>query len=176
MVGHAILELLHKRYSTTVPNLCLYSSSRTRRFHDPRWSFIRSDLTSSDSLRAVLEETGAGTVFLAAASHFESTREVAFEVNVRGTEAVIEACLSLSARRAESPVRRLILTSSTSIVFNGRDVVDVTEDEIPYFDKESDYKSYYAASKAEAEKLVLAANGRNGTLFTCAIRPSAMVG
>jgi len=172
MVGHAILELLHQRYAATTPTLRLFSSSRTRRFHDPRWEFIRSDLTSADSLRSVLDATGASTVFLSAASHFESTREMAFEVNVKGTEAVIEACLATRS----ITVRRLILTSSTSIVFRGEDVENVREDDIPYFDHECDYKSAYAASKAEAEKLVLAANGRNGTLYTCAIRPSGIIG
>ena len=37
------------------------------------------------------------------------------------------------------------------------------------------FPSYYSASKAEGEKLIMQANGKNG-LYTTAIRPSGMIG
>uniref|UniRef100_A0A0D3DK14 3-beta hydroxysteroid dehydrogenase/isomerase domain-containing protein n=1 Tax=Brassica oleracea var. oleracea TaxID=109376 RepID=A0A0D3DK14_BRAOL len=66
-------------------------------------------------------------------------------VNVQGTTNVIDACVEVG-------VKRLIYTSSPSLVFDG---VNTT--------------------KAEGEALILNANGRNG-LLTCSIRPSSIFG
>lgn len=162
-VGRAILKDLRGRYGDSVK---LYSSSRTQRFFNESWEFIPSDLTSAASLRSVLENTGAKTVFLAAASHFESSRADAFAVNVEGAKATVEACI-------QAGVRRLILTSSTAVIFKGEDLLDVTE-EHPY-PEEHEYRSYYALSKALGEKIVIHANGKDG-LYTTAIRPSGIIG
>ena len=89
-----------------------------------------------------------------------------FRVNVEGTRRVIEAA------RAEW-VQKLVFTSSASVVFDGRDQAGVDEStpypEIPFDD--------YNASKAEAERLVLAANeeGDSG-LKTCSLRVAGLFG
>jgi len=66
-----------------------------------------------------------------------------FDINVTGTKNVLTACSR--AQRA-----RLIHTSSPSVVFNGRDMTGVDET-VPY---PAHYSSSYAATKAQAEKLV----------------------
>lgn len=154
---------LHKRYGDSVK---LYSSSRTQRFWSEHWTFIKSDLTSSKSIESLLSSTGAKTVFLAAASHFDSGREAAWSVNVHGTQAAVDACLAAG-------VRRLIYTSSTSAIFTGADVINV--DETAPTVSEHDAGSFYGASKAAGERIVLEANGKQG-LYTCAIRPASFLG
>jgi len=84
-------------------------------------------------------------------------------VNVGGTANVIQAC------RANG-VRRLVFTSSPNAVFNGRDLRNVNEN-IPYPKK---HLNHYASTKAQAEQLVLAANGPE--LATAVLRPHIIWG
>lgn len=162
-VGHALLNDLYKRYGNTA---LLFSSSRTHRFPSDHWTWIRSDLTSVESLRAVLRQTGAKSVFLTAASHFQSSKKDAHNVNVNGTIAVVEAC-------RQAGVRRLVFTSSCSVIYSGADVIDADET-TPYI-PEKDHTSFYSASKAVGEQIILSANGKEG-LYTSAIRPSGLMG
>lgn len=83
--------------------------------------------------------------------------------NVEATRQVIEAC-----RR--HGVRRLIFTSSPSVVFTGRSQQNVDES-APYPER---YLSHYPRTKAIAERLVLAAN--DATLATVSLRPHLIWG
>jgi 2-alkyl-3-oxoalkanoate reductase len=86
-----------------------------------------------------------------------------FSVNVQGTENIIKACQNNS-------VRKLIFTSSPSVVFGNTSLEDVDES-TPYPEK---YLCDYPRTKALAEKMVLQANGAN--LLTIAIRPHLIWG
>lgn len=84
-------------------------------------------------------------------------------VNVEGTKNIIEAC-------KQTGVRRLVYVSTASVVFDGNHMIDV--DETKSYPKT--FIDFYSKTKADAEKLVLAANRES--LQTCAIRPSAIFG
>lgn len=86
-----------------------------------------------------------------------------WSVNVEGTKNVIEACKQCN-------VPKLVFVSSASVIFDGNHMINVDET-VPYPQK---FQDYYSKTKAEAEKLVLAAN--RGPLATCAIRPSSIFG
>jgi 3beta-hydroxy-delta5-steroid dehydrogenase/steroid delta-isomerase len=90
-------------------------------------------------------------------------RKRSWDINVGGTQNVVCAAL-------EAGVGRLIYTSSSTVVFDGHAANVVTED-APYPDKPVDL---YTATKAKAEKAVLAANGSE--LLTCALRPTGIFG
>ena len=81
-----------------------------------------------------------------------------YRANVTGTENVIAACLNHG-------IGRLVYTGSPSAVFDGRDV-EGGDESLPYPDH---YEAHYPATKAMAEKLVLAAN--SSTLATVSLRP-----
>lgn len=85
-------------------------------------------------------------------------------MNVDGTKAIVAAAIATG-------VRKLVYTSSAGVVFNGGDVINVDErltpPEVPL--------DAYNDSKAKAEAVVLAANGKNG-LLTVAIRPAGIFG
>lgn len=68
-------------------------------------------------------------------------------------------------------VKKLVFTSSSSVVFEGNDLSDVDE-RLPYSEKPVDA---YTDSKAKAEIAVLEANGKGG-LLTVALRPAAIFG
>jgi nucleoside-diphosphate-sugar epimerase len=83
--------------------------------------------------------------------------------NVTGTENVIAAC------RAHG-VRYLVHTSSPSVVHAGGDI-DGGDESLPYPDH---FPAPYPATKAESEKLALAADGER--LKVCALRPHLIWG
>lgn len=86
-----------------------------------------------------------------------------YRANVLGTDNVIQAC------RAHG-IRRLIYTSSPSVVFDGSDMEGVDES-VPY---PRHYHAFYPQTKAAAEQLVLQAN--SATLATVALRPHLIWG
>ena len=86
-----------------------------------------------------------------------------YRVNVEGTRNVISACRA-------SGVRRLVYTSSPSVVFNGLDMENVDES-APY---PAHFEAAYPATKAEGERLALGANGPE--LAVVALRPHLIWG
>lgn len=84
-------------------------------------------------------------------------------VNVDGTRNVIDACRSTG-------VRRLVFTSTPSVVHGGGDI-EGADESLPYATRFTDP---YPATKAVAERLVLAAN--DDGLRTTALRPHLVWG
>ena len=83
--------------------------------------------------------------------------------NVEGTRNVVAACRSQG-------VGRLVYTSSPSVVFNGQDMENIDES-APY---PTHHDAAYPATKAEAERLALAAN--DADLAVVALRPHLIWG
>ena len=86
-----------------------------------------------------------------------------YNVNVRGTDNIIQACRSLG-------IGRLVYTSTPSVIFDSGDMEGVDE-AIPY---PSNYKAPYPKTKAIAEAAVLAAN--DVRLATVVLRPHLIWG
>lgn len=141
----------------------------------PRWSnrprvtHVIADIRDYPALEPHFE--GVDTVFHTAALINllgicrPGVRRRVFDVNVLGTEHVLRAC------RAHG-VGRLVYTSSANVCVDpgGRDLVDVDES-VGYADR---FLDLYGESKAEAERLVLAANSE--ALGTIALRPGGVWG
>ena len=87
-----------------------------------------------------------------------------YSINVEGSKNVLDAC-------KQHYVRRLIYTSSPSVVFDGKDQRGVDESH-PYPRK---WLTHYPYSKMLAEKMILAANSSTG-LRTVALRPHLIWG
>ncbi len=86
-----------------------------------------------------------------------------FQTNVKGTENIISLCLA-------HKVRKLVFTSSPSVIADGRNLRGVNED-YPYPKR---HGAFYPATKAAAERAVLAANSNE--LWTVALRPHLIWG
>ncbi|KAK4537131.1 hypothetical protein CDCA_CDCA11G3156 [Cyanidium caldarium] len=104
-----------------------------------------------------------------------ANRAVMERVNVRGTQNILDAC------RAHR-VSYLVYTSSASVVFGGRDLVDVDEQSVTYPRRDVDF---YTRTKRVAEQLVLeaatmerhrAADRTAAPLWAVALRPSGIFG
>ena len=94
----------------------------------------------------------------------KNKQDVVWAVNLGGTENMLEA-----AQRQGVP--RFVYISSGSVVYEGRDIENGDES-LPY---SSVSQAPYADSKIAAEKLVLAANGKEGVAI-CALRPHLIFG
>jgi nucleoside-diphosphate-sugar epimerase len=123
-------------------------------------------------IRAALEEPaqvaeacrGMECVYHVAARVGVWGRRADFErANVGGTRAVVDGC-------REHGVRRLVHTSTPSVVYNGRDLAGADES-LPLT---TGCPSPYPTTKARAEAAVLAANGPG--LRTVALRPHLIWG
>ena len=122
----------------------------------------RGDLCDSDAMARAA--SGCDVVFhVAAKAGVWGKYDDYYRANVEGTQSVIDACRN-------GGVRCLVYTSSSSVVFDGNDEEGIDES-VNYPAK---YLSHYSATKAEAERLVLAANG--GGLVTVALRPHLIWG
>jgi nucleoside-diphosphate-sugar epimerase len=123
---------------------------------------ITADIGDRDALAKAL--TGADVVFhVAAKIGVWGPREEFWKVNVEGTENVLAAC-------RKNAVRRLVYTSTPSVVFDRGDLCNVDESQ-PYARR---FLCDYAETKAIAEQRVRAANGAE--LATVALRPHLIWG
>ena len=123
---------------------------------------VRADLR--DEAAVVAACAGAGVVYHVGALSAPWGRAADFEaVNVGGTRAVIAGCVCHG-------VRRLVYVSSPSVVFDGRDQVNLPGD-APFPRR---FASVYARTKKEGEDLVNAAC--SDTLECVIVRPKAVFG
>lgn len=129
-----------------------------------RARYVSADLRNKAQVLKAIE--GAEVVFhMAAPNSSVNNRQLHYSVNVLGTKNVIDACVELN-------VKRLIYTSSASVVFDGIHGICNGDESLPYPTKPLDS---YSATKAEGEAAVIKANGING-LLTCSLRPSSIFG
>jgi nucleoside-diphosphate-sugar epimerase len=122
----------------------------------------RGELGDAGAVKRAVE--GCDIVFhVAAKAGVWGPYEEFYQANVLGTKHVIDACRQFG-------IKRLVYTSSPSVVFDGTDMEGVNES-IPYPEH---FEAFYPQTKAEAEQLVLQANDQ--TLATVALRPHLIWG
>jgi nucleoside-diphosphate-sugar epimerase len=108
---------------------------------------------------------GVDVVFhVAAVSGIWGSWDYYHDINTLGTRHVLAGC-------RQQRVRRMVYTSSPSVIYDGRDHLGADES-LPY---PSSYLCHYPRSKALAEKAVLEDNGIDGT-YTVALRPHLIWG
>lgn len=123
---------------------------------------IQADLSNANAVTAATEGCDA-VIHTAAKAGVWGDYDEYFEANVTGTRNVILACKAHA-------VPKLVYTSTPSVTFAGDDE-DGVDESMPYAEN---FLCHYAATKAQAERDVLAANG--GTLSTVALRPHLIWG
>lgn len=154
---HLVEKLLDRGYSVSVFDI-------RQSYELPGVTFHLGDLCNKQALLPALKN--ASLVFhCASPAPASDDRELFERVNIQGTRTVIQACL-------EAGVQKLVLTSSASVVFEGKDIKNGHED-LPYAKKPIDY---YTETKIEQEKLVLQAYDREKDFLTVAIRPHGIFG
>jgi nucleoside-diphosphate-sugar epimerase len=123
---------------------------------------ILGDLRNSSDIEKALE--GIEVVFhVAALAGVWGKKIDFFSINYHGTKNLVDACKKLD-------IKKLIYTSTPSVVFGSNDLKGVDED-TPFPSK---YLTHYAHSKSLAEKYVLSNN--TDRFQTCALRPHLIWG
>ncbi|XP_056142792.1 sterol-4-alpha-carboxylate 3-dehydrogenase, decarboxylating isoform X1 [Lampris incognitus] len=154
---HLVEKLLDRGYSVSVFDI-------RQNYELPGLTFYQGDLCDKQALLPALKDVSL--VFHCASPAPASDDRALFQrVNIQGTQSVIQAC-------KEAGVHKLVLTSSASVVFEGKDVKNGKED-LPYAMKPIDY---YTETKIEQEKLVLGACDMQKGFLTVAIRPHGIFG
>jgi nucleoside-diphosphate-sugar epimerase len=125
---------------------------------------IQGDLHSYDDVDEAVKGVDAVFHVAALAGVWGRAKEF-YDVNVTGTVNVINACTF-------NGIKKLIYTSSPSVIFERDDIKGATEAECSYPKK---YLCEYARTKAIAEQMVLDANGMNN-LMTVSLRPHIIWG
>ncbi|MDR1494047.1 MAG: NAD-dependent epimerase/dehydratase family protein [Planctomycetaceae bacterium] len=100
----------------------------------------------------------------AAMAGISCRKKMFWDINATGTLLLINACLN-------NHVKKFIYTSSPSVVFDGNNQNGINES-TPY---PAQWLAHYPETKAKAEQIVLASNGKQ-ELLTCAIRPHLIWG
>jgi 2-alkyl-3-oxoalkanoate reductase len=146
-MGHSVSVLGRRRYPNLPPNIIQH----------------QADLCDSKAVSEVCQ--GQDSVFHAGAlPGIWGTKKDFYQTNVDGTRHVIDGC-------HQHGVRKLVFTSSPSVVYSQTDMENVDET-TPY---PSRYLSDYPKTKALAEQMVVAANGQQD-LMTVSLRPHLIWG
>lgn len=161
-------EIYHVRIADLGPSIKLEPAEEKgilgQALQSGRAVYVSMDLRNKSQVLKACE--GAEVVFhMAAPDSSINNHQLHYSVNVQGTQNIIDACIALK-------VKRLIYTSSPSVVFDGVHGILNGDESLPYPAKHNDS---YSATKAEGEALVIKSNGTNG-LLTCCIRPSSLFG
>ncbi len=157
-LGSRIAQLLHERGDEVLAT----TRDPRRRHPSTGVQTLVVDLADSASILQALR--GVDVIFhVAARTGVWGPREAFHQANVVGTQNVLDAC-------RVGGIARLVYTSSPSVVFDGRDLCGQDES-LPY---PSRHLCHYAATKAQAEQMVLRAHGSH--LATVALRPHLIFG
>jgi nucleoside-diphosphate-sugar epimerase len=122
----------------------------------------RGDISDREAVSDACEKIDIVFHVAAKAGIWGSYRDY-FNINVRGTENIVNAC-------KKNRIKWLVFTSSASVVFDGNEIRGGDES-LPY---PRSPLSYYTGTKALAEICVL--NADSESLRTIAIRPHIVIG
>jgi nucleoside-diphosphate-sugar epimerase len=157
-LGQAICRRLHARGEEVVS----LARTRSEALEKLGIAQIEADITSYDAVVDAME--GFDAVIHCAAKVGPWGRLWDFyQVNVLGTDHVLAGC-------TVHGIRRLVFTSSSTVVHNGEDI-NAGRETLPYA---THFRAHYPATKAIAERRVLRANGPE--LATVVLRPHLIWG
>lgn len=172
--GSSIVSTLRKRYPNA--RISVLTRSPTVNLFDGV-KYYKGDITRPSDIETCLAACKPTVVFHCAAAIVVARKHVpdaiVHNINVNGTKLVLEKCKALGT------VRAFVFTSSVSVVqrpgvkINGADETWAMIN--PEADKADAKATIYPRTKAEAERLVSAADDQRG-MRTCSLRPSAIYG
>ncbi|XP_035381479.1 putative short-chain dehydrogenase/reductase family 42E member 2 [Electrophorus electricus] len=148
--------------------------------HKPYWEvpegviFLQGDIRDYDTLYKACAEVDCvfHTASCGMSGPEQLRKELVESVNIGGTNNVINVC-------CEQGISRMVYTSTVNVVFAGKPIEDGDEDSAPCVPLDM-HIDHYSRTKAVAEHMVIAANGRSlkggGLLRTCVLRPSGIYG
>jgi 2-alkyl-3-oxoalkanoate reductase len=122
----------------------------------------QGDICNKDFILSTIKDFDV-VFHVAALAGIWGKKECFYNINVVGTENIIEACI-------KNNIPALVYTSTPSVVFSGEDILGGDE-RLPY---SQHFLCEYARTKVIAEKIALSVD--QAVLKTCAIRPHLIWG
>ncbi|CAO1631513.1 unnamed protein product [Jaminaea pallidilutea] len=175
-LGHNLASALLNRGETKIHILDVRPPTGAQTLN--KVQYHTGDITDLAQLSKIVAQISPQVIFhtaspAAASDDGKPAKELMEKVNVTGTSNVVEACKAASARK-------LVFTSSASVVFTGEDLI-FGDERLPLPEKIFDT---YSETKARAEAIVLDANTPDGDkgsvpdsgLRTVSIRPAGIFG
>lgn len=164
-VGQRLVEMLVERGAERVVSFDIVPPQKDKFWQHPKIEYVVGDI--SDKAAVLRACAGADCVFHVAAivGPFHP-HDLYFRVNYEGTLNVLEAC------RAHR-VPKLVMSSSPSTRFDGKDIDGLTEAEMPALPQRR-YLQIYAETKAMGEMAVTKACSES--LLTVAVAPHQVYG
>lgn len=157
-LGKKIIKALHSKGA----DILSFSRSTYPELETLGINSVSGNLQDETAVRSAVK--GCDIVFhVAAKVGLHGVYQDFYDTNVVGTQNIVQSCLSQG-------VKKLIFTSSPSVVFDGEDHNGIDES-TPY---PSHYFSHYQATKAAAEQYVLSAN--SDQLAVVSLRPHLIWG
>ncbi|XP_064405536.1 sterol-4-alpha-carboxylate 3-dehydrogenase, decarboxylating-like [Halichondria panicea] len=152
---HMVETLLDRGYHVNVFDI-------RKTFDSDQVTFFIGDLCNKEDLLVSLRDVSV-VFHCASPSPASNNCDLFHRVNIEGTRSLIQCC-------KEAGVAKLVLTSSASVVYEGKDIKNGTED-LPYAVQPMDP---YTETKIQQEKIVLEASCDK--LLTVAVRPHGIFG
>jgi sterol-4alpha-carboxylate 3-dehydrogenase (decarboxylating) len=123
-LGRWIVEMLIERGESSVTVFDIIQE-----YHDRDVKHYKGDLSNYDDIIECIKKESITAIFhTASPPHDCKFEELFWKVNVEGTKNVIKACLNLG-------VKKLIYTSSSSVVYDGYNELVNTDETAPYPEK-----------------------------------------
>ena len=157
-VGKALLELLRKK---NVECAVLGRNSYPE-LQSLKIKCFRGDICDKEFTLSTIKDFDV-VFHVAALAGIWGKKDHFYNINVVGTENIIEACL-------QNGIPAMVYTSTPSVVFSGNDILG-SDESLPYSEH---FLCEYARTKVIAEKTALSVD--QTLLKTCAIRPHLIWG
>ncbi len=155
--SHLAEQLLARGDRVTIADLAPNTVDTSMLFReDPRFSFVRTDVTDPDSVDAVVTADVDMVFHLSAVvgiTHYVNDPLRVLDVNVNGTRNVLEACRRTGSR---------VLLTSTSEVFGKNPSTPFAEDDDRVLGTTRTARWSYSTSKAMAEHMAFAMHDAYG--------------
>lgn len=162
------------RDSAALEILVLDLDTEHNRF--PHVSYCDVDITSHSNVQAVLEKIIPRTIIHTASPNvltehpnFATRKDLYEKVNILGAQNLIECAGKCGS------VKAFVYTSSASVVHDSVNDLFEADESLPVL-QTPQQTEIYLHTKGVAEKIVVAANRRYGTMLTTTIRPTSMFG
>ncbi|ESO89403.1 hypothetical protein LOTGIDRAFT_125131, partial [Lottia gigantea] len=152
---HLLEKLLERGYEVQAFDV-------RKSFDDDRIKVFVGDLCKKEELLPALQDVDI-VFHCATPAPLSNNKALFYKVNYEGTKTIILAC-------KEMKIKKFVLTSSASVVYEGKDILNGKED-LPYAKNPIDY---YTETKILQEKVVLGANDDN--FHSVAVRPHGIFG
>eukprot|EP00818_Percolomonas_sp_WS_P010670 CAMPEP_0117439332 /NCGR_PEP_ID=MMETSP0759-20121206/2511_1 /TAXON_ID=63605 /ORGANISM="Percolomonas cosmopolitus, Strain WS" /LENGTH=357 /DNA_ID=CAMNT_0005231045 /DNA_START=125 /DNA_END=1198 /DNA_ORIENTATION=+ len=166
---HLIQQLNHFRVAS-ITNFDIRNDSIFESDKDlSHVEFVKGSINDELQLLKEFNNRNIDTIFHCATPPPFAPDKVLKMVNIEGTEAL------LKASQRSNHVKRIILVSSSSVVYDGGNVLNATEENTPYA-QNGGYNTY-TSTKIAQEKRVLEFDEKNEkSIRTVALRPAAIFG